>query len=114
MGVLQDTLQNYIGSEVFYRMPLTNIIYTEGVKAFAELGNAYWALTDISIMYKFKFHSKEFLSITVTSTGKRATIEYTDGDCNVLKRQHYKYTDLEKGKYKFYLTDNTLLLTTEY
>ena len=114
MKTLQDKLSGYYGSEKFYRMPLANIVYTEGVQAFAELGGAYWALTDMASVYRFKLPREEFLSITITSTGKKADIVYTDGNCNILYKKHYAYTDLEKGEYKFYLTDNTLLLTSEY
>jgi hypothetical protein len=111
---LQEDLQGYYGSEHFYRMPMTNVIYTEGVQHFAEFGRAYWALTDMITTYKFKFPREEFLAITITSTGKKADIVYTDGNCNILKKQHYAHTDLEKGEYKFYLTNDTLLLTSEY
>lgn len=111
---LQEDLQGFYGSERFYRLPLANIIYTEGVQHFAEFGNAYWALTDMATVYRFKLPQEEFLGITITSTGKKADIVYTDGNCNVLAKKHYAHTDLEAGEYKFYLTNDTLLLTSEY
>lgn len=114
MGLLQDKLSGYYGSEVFYRLPMTNIVMTQGVQAFAEFGKAYWAVTDMTIAKQFKLRNEEFLAITVTSNGKKADIVYTDGNCNVLYKKHYAHTDLEEGEYKFYLTDNTLLLTSEY
>ena len=114
METLQGKLSGYYGSETFYRMPMANVVYTEGVQAFAELGKEYWALTDMVVTYRFKLPMEEFLAITITSTGKKADIVYTDGNYKVLHKQHYAHTDLEKGEYKFYLTDNTLLLTSEY
>lgn len=111
---LQEELCNHYGSEKFYRMPLSDVVYTEGVQHFAEAGGAYWALFDMIITYMDKLPSEEFLSITITSDGNKADIVYTDGNYKELYKQHYNYTDLEKGEYKFFLTDNTLLLTSEY
>lgn len=109
---LAEKLQGFYGTEQYYRLTLTGILATDGVKCFADEGNAYWAVTDMCLKaYKLK---QPFLSIKINSTGKKADIVYEDGDYNVLDSDHYAHTDLEAGEYKFYITDNVILLPSEY
>lgn len=110
---LQQDLLNFYGTEHWYRVhPLSPIVITDGVKYFAEKGDAFWAVTDIILMaHKLK---QPFLSVKINSNGNKADIVYEDGDCSVLKKQHYAHTDLEKGEYTFFVTDNVLMLVGEY
>ena len=47
-------------------------------------------------------------------TRKNLCHSYYDGNGNIYAKKHIAHTDLEKGKYKFYLMDNVLLLPSEY
>lgn len=109
---LEEKLQGYYGTERYYRLTITPILATDGVHAFAEEGNAYWAVSDMCIQALSL--KAPFLSITITSTGKRLDIVYTDGNDNILKKKHYAHTDLEKGTYRFYIVDGVILLPSEY
>ena len=112
MNTLEEKLEGYYGTESYHRLTLTPILATDGVVAFATIGNAFWAVSDMCI--EAMFLKEEFLSITITSTGKKADIVYTDGNDNIIKKKHYAHTDLEKGTYKFYITNNVILLPSEY
>ena len=43
-----------------------------------------------------------------------SAISIDDGNDNVLAAAKIKFTDVQEGEWRFYLTDNTLLLPTEY
>lgn len=110
--LLEEELTGFYGTDSYYKLTITPILATDGVKYFADKGKAYWAVSDMCI--EAMFMKEPFLSITVTSTGKKADIIYTDGNDNILKKKHYAHTDLEQGEYKFYITDGVILLTSEY
>jgi hypothetical protein len=55
-----------------------------------------------------------FLTIFVTVQNNAAKIEVTNGNERILKTRELEYTDLQEGVWKFYLTDNVLLLPSEY
>ena len=109
---LQAELQQYYGTESYHRLTMTPIIATDGVLAFAQKGKAFWAVDEMCITaMKLK---EPFLFISIASTGKKATITYEDGNCNQLKQVKIPRTDLEKGTYTFYITDNVIMLNSEY
>ena len=75
MNTLEEKLEGYYGTESYHRLTLTPILATDGVVAFATIGNAFWAVSDMCI--EAMFLKEEFLSITITSTGTKADIVYT-------------------------------------
>lgn len=48
MGLSQSDLDQFIGSEVFYRHVFGGLIFTEGVKFLADEGGAYWLIDAIA------------------------------------------------------------------
>ena len=44
----------------------------------------------------------------------KADITVEDGDCKVIKTKHIAMTDCPDGLYKFFLTNDVLMLTSEY
>ena len=110
---LAQELHQFIGTEHWYKVhPLSNITITDGVKYFADKGEAYWAVTDIiSVCDSCKL---PFICIEIVSEKGSATITYSDGDEKPFMQQTYPHTDLEQGTYKFYCTDRVLLLASEY
>ena len=110
---LQDDLQGFCGTEYWYKLnPFVNILATDGVKFFADKGKAYWAVDDM--MLTAKDLKQSFLEIKIESKDGKAVITYTDGNEKVLKEDKYSYTDLEQGNYKFYVTNNVIMVTSEY
>lgn len=113
---LEEKLEQFIGSTKFYRLTLMPILCTEGVKYFAEEGNAYWAVSDIitEACLNRKLKGIDFIAIEIRSKDGKAEIIYEDGNCSEIMCQKYDFTDLEEGTYNFFLTDKTLLLRSEY
>ena len=128
--MLSADLQMFTGTEQWFRHPLSsNFMYTDGVKFFAEHcgGGAYWFLDILATELADLQETEEFMSITlivVDSIDKEETdkisrsgsakILVDDGNGNVLYTREVEFTDAEEGVWKFFLTNNVLLLPSEY
>jgi hypothetical protein len=54
------------------------------------------------------------LSIKLWVNGGEASITVEDGDLNPVFVKGIEHTDCPDGEYQFFLTDNVLMLTSEY
>ena len=112
-------LSQFYGTENYYRTnPIfaKDMVHTDGVQYFADnAGNgAYWFL-DIIATEIFPLTKKEpFLAINLKAENGEATISVEDGDLGLLFSKHIAYTDCPSGLYEFFLTNNVLMLTSEY
>ena len=114
-GQLQLQLGQFTGTQSYYRHPFVNgLLYTEGAQFFFETTESYWLLDLIASGYFPLLENEPFLSIKVESVANRAEIVVTDGNHNVLKKQTVPSTTLVSGTWPFFLTDNVLLLPSEY
>ena len=112
---LCDQLRQYTGTENWYRHYFVrDVTYTDGVKAFAELAGAWWFVDDSIIEYAPLMREHGFLTITLDVSNSQAKITVDDGNDNVLATREIPYTDCPAGQYRFYFTDNVLLLPSEY
>lgn len=107
-------LEQFNGTEQYYKGFL-GVLNTDGVQYLA-LNGASWLVTDISSIVRLKTNVKdeEFVAIKVIVENSEAVAEYSDGNGKLLYLQKYAYTDLSEGEYKFYFTDNVLMLAGEY
>ena len=130
-NVILNQLRQCIGSDTQYYTPLFKTIkYTEGVKLMSEICQAGWLLTDVLANCTLLSKKEDFLCINVwhdENTGN-CSIDFTDGNYNVLKSVEYSFTDFplfntvdttcEKSKnvpaLKMFCSSNVLLLTSEY
>lgn len=109
---------NFYGTAQWYRHGLNrDLLYTDGVQFFAENGGyqgAYWFIDKVAFEYWPLLKTQDFLSIIMT-VGKdsKATITVDNGNKHVLKTSKIEYTDMQPGVWKFYLTNNVLLLPSE-
>jgi len=114
---LEADLSNFTGTETWWRHGLNKeFLYTDGVQYFAENagGGAYWFL-DIVATELFQLQKQTpFQHIQMLVSGQRAEIIADDGDGHVIWRREIEYTDCPEGMWEFYLTDNVLLLVSEY
>jgi hypothetical protein len=55
-----------------------------------------------------------FLSIELKVKDGLADITVEDGDCKLVWQKTMIHTDCPEGIYSFFLTDNVLMLTSEY
>ncbi len=117
---LKTEIAQFTGSEHLYFNPLyRQLKYTDGIKYFAERVGAYWLLDIIGT----EFHPKTtgenpkwdyFLSITIKVKDSKAQIKVTDGNDTTFTTRAISYTDCPEGEWYFYLTDNVLMLASEY
>lgn len=112
--VLEEDLQQFIGTTMYHRLTILPLNCTDGVAFFAQKAEAYWLIDEIALAYQFRdLKDKKFIVIEVDAKNDKADVKYSDGNENVLYKKHYDFTDLE-GSYKFYLTNNVLMLPNEY
>jgi hypothetical protein len=114
---LQHNLAHFTGTETWWRHGLNrNMLYTDGVQYFAENagGGAYWFL-DIVATELFKLQRQEdFLTIIATVADSKATLTADDGNGDIKWTRHIDYTDMPTGEWKFFFTNDVLMLPSEY
>jgi hypothetical protein len=112
---LRADLGAFIGTENWHRHALNkHLLLTDGVVYFAETAGCYWFL-DIIATEGMSLQAKHpFLAIMLDVREGEAVIHVTDGDGLRLSRRHIHFTDAPEGQWRFYLTDNVLLLPSEY
>ncbi len=113
---LEAELANFTGSENCYRHPLSNLIYTDGVRHLATRAKAYW-LVDVIASYlaDSRLKDEEFIDWMLTvNADHSATITAGDGNDNELIRQDIPFTDFPLPKIKLFLCNGILLLPSEY
>lgn len=111
-------LSQFTGTENYYPtfMFTPKLHHTDGVQYFAEnAGNgAYWFLDIVATEIYPMLKREPFISISLFSNDDKAKIIATDGNEDVIFTKQIGYTDCPVGIYKFFLTDNVLMLTSEY
>ena len=115
--MLSADLKMFTGTEQWFRHPLSsNFLYTDGVKFFAEHcgGGALWFLDILATELADLQETEEFMSITLNVVDRSAKIIADDGNGNVLWTKVIDFTDAEEGIWKFFFTNNVLLLPSEY
>lgn len=111
-------LSQFYGTENYYRSCIfaPNMVHTDGVQYFAEnAGNgAFWFLDIVATEIYPLLKTEPFIAITLNSVDGKAKIVATDGDDGLVFKKDIDYTDCPDGTYEFFLTDNVLMLTSEY
>lgn len=119
---LQAELAHYTGSEKFYRHGLARkVVYTEGVKHFADKAGAYWFLDILATeVYDLVRKGEEFVTVEMTVSNESAKIIAGDGNGKDLWSRKIVFTDCPPGTWKFYFSpcgqDGTsiIMLPSEY
>ena len=109
-------LSQFYGTEKYHRTFVFNasLVHTDGVQSFAEQAGAFWFL-DIVATEIFPFSDKyPFMTIYLTAKDGQAEIIVQDGDISRLYQKPIEFTDCPDGVYEFFLTDNVLMLCSEY
>lgn len=132
---LQHELAQFTGTEFRYRHPLSRwLLYTDGVKYFADKAEAYWFLDLIAVganghrppvPYKVPNRNR-FGVVILTSKDSEGHVEvYSDSEDDGtyhkdkrLYRERLEFTTCPEGAWKFLLIVDgkhvTLLLPSEY
>ena len=106
-------LAQFTGTLNWYKNPLLSYLYTDGVKYFAEYAECYWLLQEINALWRRR-GNESFFMITVNREKTVTNIVVEDGNGKQLLTRTIPFTDLPEGDWKFYLTDNVLMLPSEY
>lgn len=111
-------LSQFYGTENYYPtfMFTPKLHHTDGVQYFAEnAGNgAFWFLDIVATEFYSLTKKEPFLSIKLAVANGSADITVEDGDYRTFKQKHIAHTDCPDGEYQFFLTDNVLMLSSEY
>jgi hypothetical protein len=113
---LIEALAMHTGSETVFRHWSRRLVYTEGVQGLAERAQAYW-LIDLVASYVTHpaLHGEDFVvwKLTVDAKG-RALAVAEDGNGRKLVEQQIPVTDFPPPGIELFMTNGTLLLTSEY
>ena len=115
---LADGLEGFYGTQEWYRHGLVKrLLYTEGVRFFAEQGGqagAHWFVDVVATEFLPLLRQEPFLSIKLSVADRQAAIRVDDGNGKLLREKTIEYTDMQPGDWRFYLTDDVLMLPGEY
>jgi hypothetical protein len=113
-------LSQFYGTEKYHKTSAFGLAFgqhlkhTDGVQYFAEQAGAFWFL-DIVATEIYPFSDKyPFMTIYLTVKDGQAEIIVQDGDISRLWQRHIDFTDCPDGTYEFFLTDDVLMLCSEY
>lgn len=115
-NLTREDLAQFIGSTCHYRYPLTGLRYTEGVQFVADKGGAVWLLGDIAAYQldpSIRFDPFQHWKLKVAGD-KTARLTCENGNGKVILEQKIDYTDFPLDEIAFFLTDNVLMLPSEY
>jgi uncharacterized protein DUF6876 len=113
-----EDLRQFTGSEHWYRHGIVReILFTDGVKYVADSGGAYWLLDEIALAQRFeaRVSGQAFQLWTLTVKSDRtAMLTCEDGNGVPVYSKAIPFTDFPMVEIKFYVTDSTILLPSEY
>ena len=111
-----EDLVHFYGTEHWYRTSFSRkIVYTDGVQYVAETGGAYWLIDTIVISQSLpKVKAEEFQSWKLTVKDNKGTLVCEDGDHHQVYKEEIPFTDFPLPEITFWLTDNVIMLPSEY
>jgi hypothetical protein len=111
-------LAQFSGSEQWHRHGLVrNILFTDGAKYVADKAGAYWLLDEIALAQRFEksVAAEEFQLWKLTvKPDHTAMLACEDGNGKAVLSKDIPFTDFPLDEIKFYVTNNTILLPSEY
>jgi hypothetical protein len=119
---IKAELQQFIGSETFYKIPLIGTRFTDGIKYLADNAECFWLVTDASVIAKSLKSKSYFVTVDFKRLSENeraekqceAIINYSDGNDNIFETHRYNVTDFPLDELRLYFVDDTLMLPSEY
>lgn len=111
-------LRQFTGTEHWYRHALVrHICFTDGVKYVADTAGAYWLIDELALAQQFipqvRAAAFQLWRLTV-KPDCTAILNCEDGGGQVIYRKEITFTDFPLDALRLYVTDNTILLPSEY
>ncbi len=112
---LVTELAEFCGTSQWYQHHLVkDMTYTDGVKYFADRTGSFWLIDFVATEFFPLLTEQPLLVITASSEGNSCELTVTDGNVNQLVDRKSSFSTMPAGEWKFYLTDDVLLLPSEY
>lgn len=109
---IQKSLGQFTGTIEYHRLvPFTTVIQTDSVKHLAEVAEAHWLVSDLSIAAgqpKFRKIPFQLWTLCKTKDGGANLHMQEDVGTKILYRQHYDYTTFPLDQIKLYVVDGAL------
>jgi Family of unknown function (DUF6876) len=116
--ITKADLMQFTGSEQWYRHSLVRkVLYTDGVQYVAEAAGAYWLVDEIAFaqsVHAVAAEEFQHWKLAVDTARSTAVLTCDDGNGRIVFTKEIGFTDFPLDEIRFYFTDNTLLLPTEY
>lgn len=115
---LKHELKNFTGTETWFRHTLfRKFLYTEGVQFLAENAECYWLIDKIfGAQFEHQTVRDELFQtwdLTVQPNGS-AILQCGDGNDTIVHSETLTFTTFPMDTIRLFLTDDVLLLPTEY
>ena len=114
----KSDLAQFMGSEYWYRHPLVpKVIFTDGVKYVLDTAGAYWLIDEIAFGQSVPAVAAEEFQVwklSVDLARNNGVLTCDDGNDRVVFTKPIEFTDFPLDEIRFYFTDNTILLPSEY
>ena len=103
------------GTENYYTNPYLVFKYTDGVKIFCDIAEAYWLLDIVNSVVKTKPEMNNGLINIILEVRKDNTAKITFRQrIKFIYNQKIPFTDCPKGKWLFYFENNVFFWNGEY
>lgn len=111
-------LAQFTGTENWYRHPIVRkMLYTDGIRHMMNKAGAYWLIDEIAFQqYHPRVKTQEFQVwiLAVNLEASTAALRCEDGNGRVLCSKQISYTDFPLAGVKMYVSENVILLPSEY
>jgi hypothetical protein len=118
--ITSEDLEQFQGTEQYYKHFLNQFVYTDGVQYLAQEAKAYWLLDAIA-SHQIDLLRKDptlkdfqFWKLKVNTKDKTATLVCERDTNQVVVSQAIGYTTFPLAEVKLYLIEKVLLLPSEY
>ena len=113
---LKAELEGFTGTERYHKLTLTNLNATDGVAHMAKSAGAFWLIDAIGSYQGDKRIGHLAIQFwTLEVKDKKAKLYCVeDSGMPKLIEQNIGYTDFPDGEWMFYVTDNVIMLPSEY
>ena len=119
---IKSELEQFIGSETFYKIPLIGTRFTDGIKYLADAAECFWLVTDASVIAKSLMDKSYFVTVDFKRLSEKereesqceALINYSDGNGHIFETHKYHVTDFPLDELRLFFIDGTLMLPSEY
>ena len=111
-------LTQFTGTETWYRHPIVRkMLYTDGIRFMMNKAGAYWLIDEIAFQQfhpRVKTEEFQVWILAVNLEASTAALRCEEGNGRVLCSKQIPYTDFPLAEIKIYVSDNVILLPSEY